>query len=110
MLRILVIFCALTLSGCNWWSVKDDVPAVEESIQHHPNRPAPVRAPTEPPEWLYVRLDHGDGEAGYYALRASQAVDLVVYLEDVLRYLEGQSIMLCHYRKDLQEPECDKNF
>ncbi|ADQ52986.1 Rz-like spanin [Aeromonas phage PX29] len=71
-------------------------------VVYHPPRPEVVE--TYRPEWRVI-IDDGKS---YVAMSYDDSVRYRIWLEKVFNYIQKQNEMICHYRKDLKEENCQK--
>lgn len=97
---VLVLLFTLSITGC----AKTPEPVVKyEYIEvqkpvYHPARPAAVHSYV--PNWTV--------KDGSVQMTYNESVRYRIWLEQVLGYIKSQNLIICSYRKDLNEPECTK--
>lgn len=93
---ITVLVFALLLGGC----AKDQQVTAQKTFIH-PAWPESVNPVSI--QWKTVQV----GDKVYMALPYENSIDLMMYFESLLKYINGANNNLCYYRRDLQEPRCD---
>lgn len=96
MKKILIMMCIVVLAACSTPPKPDPV------LVFHPNRPTPVK--TYIPKWTVIK----EGETTYVGMSYEDSLRYRAWLEKIGVYIDSQNRMLCSYRKDLKEPQCQK--
>jgi len=70
----------------------------------HPDRPAPVEAPSV--QFKSLVVDEGGVPTSYIALTRQDAAKFATWMEQILTFIKKEQDLLCYYRKDQNEPIC----
>lgn len=93
MCKIILILVALLLTSCKNESVVPNT----QNIMIHPSLPVPVI--TKKFSWDVLIKD----DDVYVGLLYNDSLEFRLYLEDIKRYIQQQKLLLCFYRKELNE-------
>ena len=116
---LLVSLLTLQLQGCS--GALPALPAVEIKIVEkeffHPSRPSPLDLSA--PKFEVITSDVAEAmnkqvEAGeilpytYVRLSWEEYIKLGQNMKEIIKKFHEQSALLCHYRRDIREPECER--
>lgn len=96
---IAVILMSLMLYGCN---TKPIATVSEPKRIIHPELPSPVDPYKF--DWKVIVIDEKTVIVG---LDYDQSIDFRIFLDDIKRYMKETNVILCSYRKELKEPQCN---
>lgn len=94
-----LIFVTLFLVGC---ASKPVLIPTEPKRIIHPELPSPVNPYKF--DWRVVVIDERTVIVG---LDYDDSIDFKIFLEDVKRYMKETNVILCSYRRELNEPRCN---
>ena len=92
------LIVALLLTGC---AAKPNKIPTEPKRIIHPEMPTPVGDYKF--DWQVVVIDEKTVVIG---LEYDQSIDFKIFLEEIKRYIGESNVILCSYRKDLNERGC----
>lgn len=96
MKKIIIGLSFIILSACS------STPTQKPDVVFHPQRPVPVK--TFVPNWTVVK----EGDNTYVGMTYEESLKYRAWLERLGNYIDTQNKMLCGYRKDLKESQCNK--
>lgn len=96
-----IILCSFLLIGCAGKGVQEHY--TNRDVINHPSWPSPI---TE--RKFNVKVVVAEGHL-FVGMNFEDNIEYQIYQEDVLRYLKDIKAMVCFYRANLKEKECEKD-
>lgn len=97
MKRLIIVLISMIMIGCSTPIIVE----VDKPHIAHPTLPLPVKPIVVEQSGAMI-----DGKA-YVIMDVRNNQKVMVYMEDVLRYIKNINRLVCSYREELNEPFCD---